>query len=83
MRTRSKNIYREVERLGVDGKAELSLRASVGHHITRDGSDLLLVTLTLKPRTRKGTDVDERLRCDTTTFRHQRQEGMGEGGKFD
>jgi hypothetical protein len=31
----------------------------------------------------EGADVDECLRCDTTTFRHQHQKGMGVGGKVD
>jgi hypothetical protein len=44
------------------------------------------LTLTLMSREvrGKGADVDECRRCDTTTFtRHQRQNGMGEGGKVD
>ena len=68
--------------------SELSLQVSMGSEIgdEKDGSDLLLITLTLMSRTlwEKGADVDECRRCDTTTFtRHQRQKGMGEGGKVD
>ena len=62
----------------LQGGGEVSYRGP-----SRDGSDLLLITLTLIPRTRKGADVDERLCCDATTFRHQRQKGFGEGGKLD
>jgi hypothetical protein len=80
--------------------SELSLQVSMSSEIgdkkdwrelrprtyNTDGSDLLLITLTLMSRTLwgKGADVDECRRCDTTTFtRHQRQKGMGEGGKVD